>query len=202
MEIYLIRHGHCFNATEEYFSNIKQTMDPPLTPKGVEQANKLARRLKGITFDKIYCSDLDRAMQTAEIIRTTVKADIVASPSFREIDMGEIYRKSWDEFPDIYQNWVLHEADIPYPGGERGIDVWKRCKKKMDIITASHGNRVAIVCHGGTIRSIVCGILGIPQQKRFYFGSPTENCSISIIMQNEQNYCLHTFNDFSHLLND
>ena len=101
MEIYLIRHGHCFNSTEEYFNNEKKTIDPPLTSLGVKQANKLAERLKDISFDKIYCSDLDRAIQTAEIIQTTVKSDIIVTPSFREIDMGEIHRNSWNEFPDI-----------------------------------------------------------------------------------------------------
>jgi len=199
MEIYLIRHGHCLNSTKEHFNNKKQTMDPPLTSLGVEQANKLAKRLKDIAFDKIYCSDLDRAIQTAEIIQTTVKSDIIVTPSFREIDMGEIHKKSWNEFSDIYKNWVLHEEDISYPCGECGMDVWKRCKKEVDIIVESNYSRIAIVSHGGTIRSMICGILGIPQQKRFYFGFPPENCSVSIILRSDKDYYLHTFNDFSHL---
>ncbi|MEA4824709.1 MAG: histidine phosphatase family protein [Clostridiaceae bacterium] len=202
MEIYLIRHGHCYNSTKEHYNNEKQTMDPPLTLTGVEQANKLAKRLRDITFDKIYCSDLVRAMQTAEILQTTVKSELSVTPSFREIDMGEVYKNSWKAFPEIYENWLLHEEDIPYPCGECGMDVWNRCKKEMDVILEANYNRIAIVTHGGTIRSIICGVLGIPQQKRFNFGFPPENCSISIILQNDKSFCLHTFNDFYHLLSN
>ena len=53
MEIYLIRHGECFDSTPEYFSSDKHTMDPPLTSKGREQAHKLANSIKDIIFDKI-----------------------------------------------------------------------------------------------------------------------------------------------------
>lgn len=199
MEIYLIRHGDCFESTIEHFSEERNTMNPSLTPKGVAQAHELSERLRGIPFDKIYCSDLDRAIQTAEIMQATVDAEIISSKSFREIDMGSIFTKSWKEYPELYDKWALHEEDIPYPNGENGSDVWGRCKEELDNIIALQHNRIAIVCHGGTIRSIVCGILNLPQQKRFYFGAPPENCSISIILYKEKNFYLHIFNDFSHI---
>ena len=198
MEIYLIRHGEAFPASSEYFCEEKQTMNPPLTPKGIEQARKLSSRLKEVKFDKIYVSDLDRAMQTANILTSVINAEIVISEQFREIDMGEIFKKSWSAFPELYAKWSLHEEDIPYPNGENGADVWHRCKQEIDNITALNYNRIAIVSHGGTIRSIVCGVLGIPQQKRFYFGMPPENASISIVYYKEE-FFLHTFNDYSHL---
>lgn len=199
MEIYLIRHGNCFDSTVEHFCEEKKTMNPKLTPKGIEQAYKLAERIKDISFDKIYCSDLDRAIQTAEIMQTKISADIVLTKSFHEIDMGDIYKKSWKEYPDIYAKWVLHEEDIPYPNGEKGTDVWNRCIYEINNIKKLNYNRIAIVCHGGTIRSIICGVLNIPQQKRFYFGFPPENCSISMILLKENNFFLHTFNDYSHI---
>jgi broad specificity phosphatase PhoE len=106
MEIYLIRHGECFDSSLDYFSSEKQTMDPPLTPKGMEQAHKLANRIKSINFDKIYSSDLCRAIETAEIIKTYIKTDIIITKNFREINMGEIFTKSWEEFPEIYSQWL------------------------------------------------------------------------------------------------
>lgn len=123
MEIYLIRHGDCYRSSSEYFSKEKQTMNPPLTPKGIEQAHKLAQRLKGITFDKIYCSDLDRAIHTANIFNSIVNSDVVITKNFREIDMGEIFHKPWSNFSEEFSKWVLHEEDIPYPNGENGADV-------------------------------------------------------------------------------
>lgn len=199
MEIYLIRHGDCYPSSMEYFCSEKQTMNPPLTPKGIRQAHQLAERLKGIPFDKIFSSDLDRAIQTSEIINSTVKSNITVTKQFREIDMGDIYRKPWSDYPDLYSQWILHEEDIPYPNGENGSDVWNRCKEELDSIIQSDYTRLAIVCHGGTLRSIICGILNIPQQKRFYFGHPPENCSISVLVRKNSDFFLHSFNDYSHI---
>jgi len=102
MEIYLIRHGESMQSSLEYFCEEKQTMNPPLTSKGVEQAHKLADRLKDVEFDKIYTSDLERAVQTANIINNSVHANIDIYKQFRAIDMGEIHKKSWDDFAEIY----------------------------------------------------------------------------------------------------
>lgn len=121
--------------------------------------------------------------------------------NFREIDMGDIYISSWDNYPDLYQKWSKHDEDIPYPNGENGEMVWERCKKSIGEIIKNDFERVAIIAHGGTIRSIICGILNIPQQRRFHIGFPVENCSISIIKFNPKDlhFYLHTFNDYSHL---
>ena len=138
-------------------------MDPPLTSKGIEQAYKLAEKLKNINFDRIYSSDLKRAIQTSSILNESINSSIIYSKNFREIDMGELNLKSWEDFPEIYSYWSTHEEDIPYPNGENGNKVWHRCKIELDSIAASNYNRIAIVCHGGTIRSIICGVLKIPQ---------------------------------------
>lgn len=199
MDIYLIRHGECFRSTAEYYDIIKNTMNPPLTEKGVFQAQKLADRLSAVRFDRIYTSDLTRSLNTAMLINEKICSEIIITPQFREIDMGDIYIKSWNDYPDIYDMWNRHKDDIPYPKGKNGADVWKRCKQEIDSIITSSYERVAIVCHGGTIRSIVCGILDIPQQKRFFFGYPPENCSVSIVKYQNSQFYLHTFNDYSHI---
>ncbi|MDR1001281.1 MAG: histidine phosphatase family protein [Clostridiales bacterium] len=201
MEIYLIRHGECYNSTIEYYDAEKKTMNPPLTYKGMMQAEKLAVRCKTIGFDMIISSDLLRAVQTAEKIKIVTSCEFSTTPAFREIDMGAIYVKSWDNYPDLYAQWVLHNQDLPYPDGENGEDIWSRCKTQLESLIATHNKKIAIVCHGGTIRSIICGVLGIPQQKRFYLGLLLENCSISIIRysEKEKRFYLHTFNDFSHI---
>ena len=200
MEIYLIRHGECFKPALEYFSPDKNAMDPPLTSKGTEQAHSLANRISNIYFDKIYSSDLRRAAETAEIINRKINTEVIITRNFREIDMGDLIQKSWQEFPEIYSEWLLHREDIAYPNGENGQDVWNRCKIELESIMLLNYSRIAIVCHGGTIRSLICGFLGIPQQNRFFLGLPLMNCSISIIGQENDQYFLHTFNDHNHIL--
>ena len=202
MNIYLIRHGQCYDSCEKYYSEIKKTMDPPLTSIGVQQAKSLSLHLSYTTFDKIYSSDLIRSIQTSEILKAGISTDIVLTKAFREIDMGFLDQQSWSDYPDIYDQWKLHYDDIAYPGGENGQAVWNRCKEEMNKIIEENYDCIAIVCHGGTIRSILCGLLGIPQEKRFYFGFPIENCSISKIKYADHHFYVHTVNEYSHILSE
>jgi broad specificity phosphatase PhoE len=197
MDIDLIRHGECFDSPAEYYDECLKTINPPLTEKGLAQAQSLAARLSGTAYDRIYASDLVRARQTAEILSQAVHCELIVTPWFREIDMGDILTKSWQAFQEIFQQWQKHEEDIPYPNGESGIEAWARYQVGLNAITAVDSRRVAIVCHGGTIRSIICGILAIPQQKRFAFGSPLANCSISTIRWENGVFSLHSFNDYA-----
>ena len=201
MYIYLIRHGESFEPAIEHYDTAKGTINPPLTDMGLRQADRLALRCKDIGFDAVISSDLTRAVQTAEKIAVAVSCELSVNSAFREIDMGDIYTKSWTDFPDIYAQWALHNEDIPYPNGENGEAVWSRCRGEIEKIVTAGYDRIAIVCHGGTIRSVICGVLGIPQQKRFFFGAPLENCSVSIVRyKNEYKmFYLHSFNDCSHL---
>jgi alpha-ribazole phosphatase len=201
MELYLIRHGHCETAGKDNYDPEKKTVNPKLTEKGIAQVRRLAIRLKNVRFDRIYHSDLSRAVDTAKILNDAVGSVLVEEAGFREIDMGVIHLSSWDSYPELYKEWVKHETDLAYPGGESGGMAWERYSEALDRIVNQDFSRVAVVAHGGAIRSMVCGMLEIPQEKRFYLGSPVENCSVSIVNYNKENqrYTLHVFNDFAHL---
>lgn len=69
MNIYLIRHGE----KQDDFKNYA-TME--LTEKGFKQANLLGKRLKKYNIERIYSSDMVRAIQTSEEINNYLKVDI------------------------------------------------------------------------------------------------------------------------------
>lgn len=194
MEIYLIRHGECENKGPLNYDAIKQICDPVLTAKGWEQARKLAKSLKNVRFNTIYCSDLSRAMSTAKELAAETSSEVIVTPSFREIHFGHLEMSSWASYPQEYEKWKRHDADVPYPGGENGADVWQRCQLALTPILQSNVERVAIVSHGGTIRSMICGFLQIPQEHRFKFGAPILNCSVNIIQYEDGVFRLHTLN--------
>lgn len=196
MDIYLIRHGESHKYSPTNYDEEKNAANPRLTEIGYLQAHMLAERLAHIKFDKIYCSDLIRASETAKVLNSKINSKVIEEPNFREIDMGDIQLHPWENYPEQYAEWSKFEEDIPYPGGENGAMLWKRCQKSLERIVERDYEHVAIVAHGGVIRSIVCGILNIPQVKRFSLGFPTENCSVSIIkfLKEERKYYLHTFN--------
>jgi len=57
MKVYLIRHG----LTEDIANNIYQRIDSPLVEDAIKE-----NPYKNLHFDKVYCSPLLRAKQTAE----------------------------------------------------------------------------------------------------------------------------------------
>lgn len=191
MEIYLIRHGECYNSSAEYYDEKNGKMDPPLTENGRLQASALGERLRGIHFDMILSSDLIRASETAKIAFEGQR--IIENPSLREIYLGDMYFHERYEYPQLFEIMKRRDTDFTYPNGESGEDVFTRVQPVIQDLWKSDMERVAIVTHGGTIAITVCGILGIDQGKRFLLGYPVNNCSVTILKGNKK-LCLHTFN--------
>jgi probable phosphoglycerate mutase len=100
-------------------------------------------------------------------------------------------------FPEWKSADLSHETDMPYPNGESGQDVWNRAKKVFGEIDELSLDNTAVVAHAGTIVSLICGALDIPQQKRFFLGYPPEFSSISVLQKRNRRYCLHQFNEYS-----
>ena len=65
MRVYVIRHGESeSNASKKWTG----WMDVELTEKGKKDAEKAREVLKNIKFDKVYSSDLKRALDTMKIV--------------------------------------------------------------------------------------------------------------------------------------
>ena len=62
MKIYFMRHGESENNLN---GRMTGWMDAPLTERGVEQARAASVKLRGITFDKVFSSDLVREIGRA-----------------------------------------------------------------------------------------------------------------------------------------
>lgn len=183
IELWLIRHGET-KPGGDYFNSETGYRNPPLSEKGRQQAEQMALRCAGVHFDRIITSDLKRAVETAEYLGKSCGVPVETDKSFREIYMGKLEQGgSFSDYRETFSKWKEHKEDIAYPEGENGEDVWNRCRESLERIQKRSGDngRVAIVCHGGTIRSMVCGFLGIPQVRRFFFGAPLQNCSVTVI---------------------
>lgn len=198
VNIYLIRHG-------QKSDDSKNCASMKLTEKGFIQANLLGKRLKKFNIERIYTSDMVRAVQTSEEINKYLKVDVSVEHELREIDMGDYTEKGvkyvQEKYPEFYKEFSKHTSDLCYPNGECGRDVWKRAQGVINKITNCGLENVAVVAHGGIIGVLICGFLGIPQDRRFFMGEPLENCSICMIRYDAEtnNYYLQSFNDHSHL---
>lgn len=231
MEIYLVRHGDAARNTPKNFNHVLNCPDPDLTDVGEAHAHQLGQRLRQLPVKRIYSSDLRRAVHTAEILAEYNTAPVEVRGVLREINMGRLFFSSWEEIerdmPGCAARWHRHDSDLPYPGGECGADVIRRCMPLINEIVQSSQERdamnlrsaetpldheaqvdhvtpmerVVIITHGGTIRSLLCAFLGIGPEKRFLFGAPLENCGLSLVRWDERRrlFLVHSVNDAAHL---
>lgn len=197
MNIYLIRHAR---------QNSKLcNVNVELSEVGRKQADLLGIRLMDYHIDALYSSHYYRAKETAEIANTHLNVPHTIREELKEIDFGDLEGNpdsyNYDRYGDFLKERVAMTSDLAFPSGECGLDVWNRTKNVLNEIIRTDYENVAIVTHGGTIRSIVAGILGMDQVNKLRFGLSLENTSITqLVYHKERNrFYLERFNDYAHL---
>ena len=86
--LYFLRHGQAESNANHFFAG---QSDVALTPLGIRQAEAAAPLLTHIKFDKIFCSDLQRATCTAALALPNETCEYTAL--IREIDVGSLAYK-------------------------------------------------------------------------------------------------------------
>ena len=144
-------------------------------------------------------------METAEILGSRMGLSPVVVEEFREIDFGAMTGKEDSvivkEYADFRRERALQTSDLPYPGGECGADVVARAMPRLEQICRGPEQRVAIVAHGGVIRSLCAYLLETDLKNKLKFAIDLENTSITQLSYDEERglYYLERFNDFAHL---
>ncbi|MEW6697747.1 MAG: alpha-ribazole phosphatase [Bacillota bacterium] len=169
--IYLTRHGAVkINGTKRF---IGQT-DLPLSGEGIRQAKCLKQELSCVRFSNVFCSDLQRSVQTAGIIAEKHAIRPVACPELREINLGNWEGRTFEEvcrkYPEEFKQRGKDIANYRPTGGESFADCSSRVLNKFnDLVQSSVGN-ILIAGHAGVNRVILCHILGMPLQHLFRIG--------------------------------
>jgi broad specificity phosphatase PhoE len=177
-----------------------------LTDKGIKQSEMTGIHLRDKNAMKLFTSRTPRVVQTAAHMNRHLHLEIEICDELCEISMGDCVTLGWEYVekhnPSFYFDFHKHDWDMRYPNGENGADVWKRVSPFIFNVTKSDCGTVIIVTHGGIIRVLVSGLLGMPQNKRFYLGYPLVNCSITTVMYDKlmNTYHLHSFNNYSHII--
>lgn len=197
MKIYLIRHGRqCSRLCN---------VDVDLSEEGFRQAALVGQRLAGKNIEAVYSSDLLRAVQTAEEANRIWKTKHIIRPELREISFGEMEGMADEDiavkFADFKRQQANMEQDLPYPGGECAGDVIMRAMPVFKKIAESNMEHVAIVTHGGVIRSMMTAFLNIEPKYYRLLGNALENGSITEVWwrDGEKRFTVERFNDYGHL---
>ena len=166
LRLYLIRHGEVEGAES---GKMLGRTDKPLSDRGLEQARQLAEVLSTAQLSAVYCSDLQRARTTAEIIAKRSNLKVQESSSWREIDMGDWEGRTFAalhlEVPGLIAQLFNDPASFEYPKGESFASFTARVQAALDqlVLTYQSGD-VALIAHGGVCRAIIGGVLGVPMQ--------------------------------------
>ncbi len=189
MKLYMIRHGQSEANIAGVYGGQCQI---PLTAQGEEEARRAGKLLEGLNFDKVYTSDLIRAIRTQEL---AYPADEVERLELlREMDVGELAGKKFEDCAGIYGE--AFNADraranfVPY-GGEDRTMVYNRAVEFLKMLENCPYERVAAFSHNGFICSVMRAALGIGPEDGLL---ATQNCAISTFTYNDGKWRVETWN--------
>jgi broad specificity phosphatase PhoE len=179
----LVRHGETLWNTE---GRVQGSSDVPLSEEGIAQARSLARFFaeSHASFDRIYSSDLSRAVETAKLLSGALGGpDPRTTPLLREIGCGGWEGRQVDEIKrearGEYDRWRAESA-FAVPGGESILDVRARAERFFserapDLDLAE---RVLLVGHGILNRMVLSVVMGLDPQNSRYFGQ--DNTAVNV----------------------
>ena len=195
----LVRHGEStWNASRR----IQGHLDPPLSARGLAQAQELAERLAGHQLAGFYTSDLCRCVQTAGSIADLAGVQPLQEPGLREINLGAWEGKTRAqlevEYPGLWAAWAKEPSWDLVPGGEGAGPFAARVVSTLERIRERHPHGdVLCVTHGGVIQVAILDVVGRSSTGVFPF--LIENCSLTVIQRANARAVVTTVNDTCHL---
>jgi alpha-ribazole phosphatase len=159
MEIYLVRHttpliekGTCYGQS-----------DLDVTESFLQEAACIQHHLPGY-IKQVYSSPLRRCRHLAEYLFPS--HSIRFEEKLKEIDCGEWEMKPWDNIDSgLLQAWMADFVNVGIPGGESYRDLYRRVSLWFDALPEQEA--VAIVAHGGVMRSILAHIEAVELKDSF-----------------------------------
>jgi len=196
MKLLLIRHGQTdWNIARRFQGH----SDVPLNQTGLTQAKALAERLSSQHIDALYSSDLQRALETAKIVR---KSEWHSDPRLREINFGDWEGLTYKEIREKYPAALAERENDIYknapPHGETLEQLCARVQSMLDELYAKHKDQVVlIVSHGGVLQILLC--LALKIKPTMYWQFHLSTASLSEIAFYPDGAILNLLNDTCHL---
>ncbi len=177
MRLLLIRHGESEGNLEDAQP---RPGDPPLTERGIRQAEEAGRRVLDEGLDILYCGPLQRNLQTAARIHQISGVKTVLLPAIFEVGANNIL---WDakhiarQFPMVHiENGLDTRWSQALP--ESFQQAWKRIKYIENWLRKTYeatDTRVGLITHGAMNDLLIGACLGLDPGGHMRFSSG--NCA-------------------------
>ena len=200
--LYLIRHGETVGSEIKRY---KGSIDVPMSEQGIAQikgvSSFIAARLqksesamqksylhdvhsalpqmsdnRPAKLSAVYCSDLSRAKNSAEIISEPYGLKPLVIPELRERNFGVWEGMTFNEIRELYPSefdaWASNPLKHSPVNGESTEAVYERVLRAFDAVMGKHSAEspaahIAVVAHGGVNRIILCHLMGVPFENIF-----------------------------------
>lgn len=200
LRVLAVRHGQTnWNLTGRNQGHA----DIPLDETGKQQAADLTKALSHERFTAIYCSPMQRVLQTVEAIARKADCEPMIDSRLIERNYGswegltQIEAQSND--PELFDAYHADPTILSPPNGETGIDVFCRVGYfVVDILRSHQEGTILVMSHGGTISSLIAVAINASPATANAFR--IRNCSITEIrfLANGRRRLVR-FDDVSHL---
>ncbi|MDP6300185.1 MAG: histidine phosphatase family protein [SAR202 cluster bacterium] len=147
--------------------------DTPLTELGRQQISATAAQLRGRGLSNVglYCSDLQRAMESASIIESTLGCTPVPMPKLRELNNGDAAGMTLSEAARI-QNPEPKSGLLdwrPYTNAETWREMTQRTASALANIQNREVETAIVVGHGNFGQALIQTWLKLPLQLEVSF---------------------------------
>ncbi|MCR4429056.1 MAG: histidine phosphatase family protein [Caldiserica bacterium] len=193
-QIFIVRHGStAWNEVVRF----RGSADIPLSERGIEQAQVLARYLKEFPFSAIFTSPQRRAIQTVEILNQYHNLPIQERPELKSVNYGtwegKLEEEVAQEYPELYRAYLEHIESFRFPQGETLEDLKNRALMVVEEALESYsGKRVLIVSHQVVTRVLICALLGISNS--YYWQIGQDPCCLNVFHHRKGKFYLKLMN--------
>lgn len=150
--VVLARHGEA-----DYETDLMTESGGSLSAQGRDQARDLGERLRSERVAAVVCSELSRAVQTAEIAAGVLGLPVTVREGLQEFPAGDFRGRVYDRgfFDAMVRSWLAGDLEAGVPGGETGRETADRVLGVLDgIADQFRGETVLVVSHGGVILAL------------------------------------------------
>jgi len=171
MRLWLIRHGETEANVAGLYSGHTPT---PLTPKGLAQAQILGKLLSEVPFDRVLCSALERAQQTAGHVLERREITIETTPLLNEMFFGDWemrhHRDLTREDPQNYAAWC-NDWQNAIPTNGEGFQAFSARIEQViaHLADIKDQQNILLVSHQGVLSLLIARLLNMPAASLWHF---------------------------------
>ena len=190
--VYLARHGETAWSISGQHTGLT---DLPLTERGESNARRLGERLKGLGFDRVFTSPLQRAVRTCELAGFGARAEI--DRDLLEWNYGEYEGLRTEQIHAKRPDWELFRDGCP--GGESPQQIGARADRVVSRLREI-GRNVLLFSSGHILRVLTARWLGLEPAGGKYFALSTASLSALSYEHNLTKPVIQLWNDTNHVV--